>query len=287
MASGREVKTKIKSVKNTQKVTRALQMVSAAKIRRAQERMQAKRPYVRAIRDIISHLSQANMDITTSFLARRTEVKRVGYIVVSSDRGLAGGLNNVLFRQLLRKIQEWQSQGVAVDLVTIGQKAIQFFRRVDVNIIGSQSHLGDMPSLEQLIGSVKILLDAYVEHTIDHVAVAHNTFINTMVQKPVFDQLLPLPQGEEPISGHTWDYFYEPNAEILVEGLVTRYIESIVHQAVLENVACEHAARMVAMKAATDNASKLIDHLQLLYNKARQAAITQEISEIVGGAAAV
>ncbi|MEL4892701.1 F0F1 ATP synthase subunit gamma [Xanthomonas protegens] len=287
MAGGREIKSKIKSVQNTRKVTRALEMVSASKIRKAQDRMKTSRPYAQAMKQVIGHLAQASTDYTHPFLVQRESVKRVGYIVISSDRGLAGGLNNNLFRKMLGEVRQWQDQGAGVDVVTIGQKASVFFRRLKVDMVGSVSHLGDLPQLEQLIGVIKVMLDAFTEGKLDRVYLVYNRFVNTMTQKASFDQLLPLPAAESQVAHHDWDYLYEPDAASVLEHVMTRYIESLVYQAVLENVASEHAARMVAMKAASDNASKLISTLQLVYNKARQAAITQEISEIVGGAAAV
>ncbi|MGY1458688.1 MULTISPECIES: F0F1 ATP synthase subunit gamma [unclassified Luteimonas] len=287
MAGGREIKTKIKSVQNTRKVTRALEMVSASKIRKAQERMKASRPYARAMKQMIGHLAQANTDFQHPFLVERPEVKRVGYIIVSSDRGLAGGLNNNLFRKLLGEIRQWHEKGVEVDVVTIGQKATVFFRRLKVDMLASVTHLGDTPEVEQLIGIVKVMIDGFVEGRQDRVFVVYNDFVNTMTQRAAFDQLLPLPPSDEKLVTHDWDYLYEPDAQTVLEHVLTRYIESLVYQAVMENIASEHAARMVAMKAASDNANKLIDTLNLVYNKARQAAITQEISEIVGGAAAV
>lgn len=287
MAGGREIKTKIKSVQNTRKVTRALEMVSASKIRKAQDRMKASRPYARAMKQVIGHLAQANSEYQHPYLVQRAETKRVGYIIVSSDRGLAGGLNNNLFRKLLLEIRKWHEQGVEVDVVTIGQKASVFFRRIKVDMLASVTHLGDQPRLEQLVGVVKVMLDAYSDGKLDRVFLSYNDFVNTMTQRAAFDQLLPLPADDQPVSTHDWDYLYEPDAEAVLEDVLTRYVESLVYQAVLENVASEHAARMVAMKAASDNANKLIETLNLVYNKARQAAITQEISEIVGGAAAV
>jgi F-type H+-transporting ATPase subunit gamma len=287
MAGGREIKTKIKSVQNTRKVTRALEMVSASKIRKAQDRMKASRPYARAMKQVIGHLAQATSEYRHPYLQQRAETRRVGYLIVSSDRGLAGGLNNNLFRKLLGEIRKWQEQGVEVDVVTIGQKASVFFRRIKVGMLGSVTHLGDQPRLEQLVGVVKVMLDAYSAGKVDRVFLTYNDFVNTMVQRAAFDQLLPLAASETAVSHHDWDYLYEPDAEAVLEHVLSRYIESLVYQAVLENVASEHAARMVAMKAASDNANKLIDTLNLVYNKARQAAITQEISEIVGGAAAV
>ncbi|MCD9085790.1 F0F1 ATP synthase subunit gamma [Stenotrophomonas sp. SY1] len=287
MASGREIKTKIKSVQNTRKVTRALEMVSASKIRKAQDRMKTSRPYAQAMKQVIGHLAQASTDFQHPFLVERENVKRVGYIVISSDRGLAGGLNNNLFRKAVAEMRTWQEKGAEIDMVTVGQKASVFFRRVNVNMVGSVTHIGDQPKLETLIGVIKVMLDAFTEGKVDRVYLVYNRFINTMTQKASFDQLLPLPASETQVASHDWDYLYEPDAATVLEHVITRYIESLVYQAVLENVASEHAARMVAMKAASDNANKLIGTLQLVYNKARQAAITQEISEIVGGAAAV
>ena len=287
MAGGREIKTKIKSVQNTRKVTRALEMVSASKIRKAQDRMKTSRPYARAMKQVIGHLAQANTDYQHPFMVERKDVKRVGFIIVSSDRGLAGGLNNNLFRKMLGEIRQWNEKGVEVDVVTIGQKASVYFRRVKVNMLASVSHLGDTPKLDQLIGVIKVMLDGYTEASLDRVFVVYNDFVNTMTQRAAFDQLLPLPAAETQVARHDWDYIYEPDAATVLDHVITRYIESLEYQAVLENIASEHAARMVAMKAASDNASKLIGTLQLVYNKARQAAITQEISEIVGGAAAV
>ena len=297
MASGREIKTKIKSTQNMRKVTRALEMVSAAKIRRAQDMMRASRPYAHAMRKVIAHVAQASTDFSHPFLAQREKVARVGYIVVSTDRGLCGGLNSNLFRRLLPSIAEWQKQGVEVDVVAIGQKAISFFRRIKgVNLIGSVSHLGEKPKLEQLVGVIKVMMDVYTSNGLDRVFLAYNDFVNTMTQKPTIDALLPLPavaaemektDGAKLEQKNDWDYIYEPDAQSVLEHVLARYVESLVYQATLENLASEHAARMVAMKAASDNASKVIGDLTLVYNKARQAAITQEISEIVGGASAV
>jgi F-type H+-transporting ATPase subunit gamma len=287
MAGGREIKSKIKSVQNTRKVTRALEMVSASKIRKAQDRMKASRPYARLMKQVIGHIARANTDYVHPYMAARNEVKRVGYVVVSTDRGLCGGLNSNLFRKLLAEIREHQQQGVEVDVVAIGQKANTFFRRLKVNMVASVTHLGEKPQVEQLIGIIKVMLDAYEAGRVDRVKLAYNDFINTMTQRPTIDQLLPLPPAESMEQSHDWDYIYEPDAPTVLNDVLTRYVESLVYQAVLENLASEHAARMVAMKSASDNASKLIDTLNLIYNKARQAAITQEISEIVGGAAAV
>lgn len=287
MAGGREIKTKIKSVQNTRKVTRALEMVSASKIRKAQDRMKASRPYARAMKQVIGHLAQANSEFRHPYLVERESIKRVGYVIVSSDRGLAGGLNNNLFRKLLAEIRKHQEAGVEVDVVTIGQKASVFFRRIKVDMLASVSHLGDTPHVEQLVGVIQVMLEAYGSGKVDMVFLCYNDFVNTMTQRAAFDQLLPLPASETQVAQHDWDYIYEPDAETVLGHVLTRYIESLVYQAVMENVASEHAARMVAMKAASDNATKLIGTLNLVYNKARQAAITQEISEIVGGAAAV
>ncbi|HET7662467.1 MAG TPA: F0F1 ATP synthase subunit gamma [Rhodanobacteraceae bacterium] len=305
MASGREIKTKIKSTQNMRKVTRALEMVSASKIRKAQELMQSSRPYARMMRQVIAHIAHATPEYKHPFLIERSEVKRVGYIVVSTDRGLCGGLNSNLFRKMLADIKQWQDQGVAVEVVAIGQKAVQLFRRIKgVDLVASVTHLGDNPKLEQLVGVIKIMLDAYRKEQMERVFLVYNDFVNTMVQKPHLDALLPLPvvakELETPEPGsddtvvpldiqreHDWDYLYEPEASVVLKHVLGRYVESVVYQAVLENLASEHAARMVAMKSASDNANKVIDSLTLSYNKARQAAITQEISEIVGGAAAV
>lgn len=310
MAGGREIKSKIKSTQNMRKVTRALEMVSASKIRKAQDLMKASRPYARTMRKVIAHVAQASTEFSHPFLVERERVARVGYVVVTTDRGLCGGLNSNLFRRLLPAIREWQDKGVQVDVVAIGQKAVQFFRRINgINLTGSTTHLGERPKVEQLIGVIKVVLDAYTEGKLDRVFLAYNDFVNTMTQKPTVDALLPLPlvaaeleaaAGEKaagapdyPVAGlkleqaHDWDYIYEPDAQAVLEHVLGRYIESTVYQAVLENLASEHAARMVAMKAASDNATKVIGELTLSYNKARQAAITQEISEIVSGAAAV
>ena len=287
MAGGREIKTKIKSVQNTRKVTRALEMVSASKIRKAQDRMKASRPYARMMRQIVGHVAKANTDYVHPFMVERKDVKRVGYIIVSTDRGLCGGLNSQMFRRILADMRVWQDKGVEIDLVCVGQKAATFFRRLKINMLASVTHLGEQPHVEQLIGVIKVMLDGFEAGNIDRVFLCYNDFINTMAQRPVQDQLLPLPAGDALESKHSWDYLYEPDARTVLNHVVSRYVESLVYQAVLENLASEHAARMVAMKSASDNASKLIETLQLIYNKARQAAITQEISEIVGGAAAV
>ena len=287
MAGAREIRTKIKSVANTRKVTRALEMVSASKIRKAQELMKASRPYARLMRQVIGHIAHANVEFQHPFLVARENVKRVGYVIVSTDRGLCGGLNSNLFRKLLGEIRAWQDKGVEVDVVCVGQKAVQFFRRLKVEMVGSVTNLGEKPQIAQLIGVIKVMLDAYTDGRIDRLNLVYNDFVNTMTQKATIDALLPLPPSQELATTHAWDYLYEPDAETVLEHVLTRYIESLVYQSVLENLASEHAARMVAMKSASDNASKAIDSLTLVYNKARQAAITQEISEIVSGAAAV
>jgi F-type H+-transporting ATPase subunit gamma len=287
VAGAREIRTKIKSVANTRKVTRALEMVSASKIRKAQELMKASRPYARLMRQVIGHVAKANTEYKHPFLVERNNVKRVGYIVVSTDRGLCGGLNSNLFRKLLGEIRAWNEKNVEVDIVAIGTKANVFFKRLKVNLVGSATHLGERPKIDQLVGVIKVMLDNYGAGKIDRLILAYNDFVNTMTQKATLDQLLPLVPTESMTPTHEWDYIYEPNAETVLDHVLTRYIESLVYQASLENLASEHAARMVAMKSASDNATKAIDSLTLVYNKARQAAITQEISEIVGGAAAV
>ena len=287
MAGGKEIRTKIKSIQNTQKITKAMEMVAASKMRRAQERMQQARPYAQKMRNVIAHVSQANLEYKHSFTQERP-TKRVGFVIVSSDRGLCGGLNINLFRDVVNSLTEWQSQNAEIDLTTIGSKGFQFFNRVGANIVSEATRLGDTPRLEDLIGAVKVMLDAYAENRIDRLYLVHNHFQSTMSQTPQVEQLLPIHAElpDETLSQH-WDYLYEPDAKDVVDGLMTRYIESLVYQGVVENIACEMAARMVAMKSASDNAGNLIDELQLVYNKARQASITQEISEIVGGAAAV
>ena len=288
MASGKEITGKIKSVENTKKVTSALEMVSASKIRKSQDLMNATRPYAKMMRRIISHLGKANPEYRHPFTVAHGEgVKKVGYIVVSTDRGLCGGLNTNLFKQVLNHIGETTEKGAEVTVVTLGKKAAAYFKSIKVDIAASTTDLGEKPQIEDLIGSIKIVLDAYREQEVDEVYLAYNDFINTMAQKPTVEQLLPLPETEDEGIADIWDYIYEPDAETLLDTVLVRYIESLVYQAVLENLASEHAARMIAMKNATDNASDLIDDLRLAYNKARQAAITQEISEIVSGAAAV
>jgi len=286
MASGKEIRTQIKSVQNTQKITRAMEMVAASKMRKAQDRMAASRPYADKMRVVINHLAFAHSEYKHSYLEER-DVKRVGFIVVSSDRGLCGGLNNNMFKATLSSMKEWQDKNVDIDLCTIGSKATSFFKRIS-NLKASATHLGDAPGVTDIIGTVKVMLDAYDNGEIDRLYVVYNRFVNTMTQSPTVLQMLPVMQAEEDKElVHHWDYIYEPDAKAVLDGLLVRYIESQVYQGVVENVACEMAARMVAMKAASDNAGSLIDDLQLVYNKARQAAITQELSEIVAGASAV
>ena len=287
MASGKEIRTQIKSVKNTQKITRAMEMVAASKMRKAQERMAATRPYAENIRRVIAHLAQANPEYTHPFMIER-EVKRVGMIIISTDRGLCGGLNTNMFKAGLSKMKELREQGAEVTLSTIGSKGLSFFKRAGGNIVTEVSHLGDAPRLEDVIGSVKVMLDAYSNGEIDQLIVVYNEFVNTMSQNAQVEQLLPIAAEEsEKELAHHWDYIYEPDAKDVLDGLLMRYVESLVYQGVVENIACEMAARMVAMKAATDNAGDMIGGLELAYNKARQAAITQELSEIVSGASAV
>lgn len=286
MAVGKEIRTKIGSVRNTQKITKAMEMVAASKMRRTQDRMVEGRPYADRIRQAIGHLASANPEYRSVFMQERP-VTRVGFIVVSTDKGLCGGLNVNLFRDLAKEMQRLEAQGIKVELALIGRKAQAFFRAHGGNVVATLDNLGEHPELSDLIGGIKVMLDAFVEGRIDQLNLAYNTFVNTMTQDPTVRQLLPLPASGEADYKHSWDYIYEPSAEGLIDGLVTRYIESQVYQAVVENSACEQAAKMLAMKNATDNAGQLIDELQLLYNNARQAAITQEISEIVGGAAAV
>jgi F-type H+-transporting ATPase subunit gamma len=287
MSGSKEIVGKIKSVQNTRKVTRALEMVSASKIRKAQDLMESSRPYARMMKQVIGHLAHANPEYRHPFTVEREQVKRVAYVIVATDRGLCGGLNNNLFRRLLGEFRQWQEQGVEVTTVIIGRKAGQFFRRLKVNVSAATQDLGEKPRLGDLIGVMKVVLDEYREGDIDRLFVCYNQFINTMTQRPRFDQLLPLPPAEDEPMLKYWDYLYEPDAESLLDDVLTRYVESLVYQAALENLASEHAARMVAMKSASDNANNLIDDLRLAYNKARQASITQEISEIVSGAAAV
>ncbi len=287
MAVGKEIRTKIGSIKNTQKITRAMEMVAASKMRKTQSKMQATRPYAKKISQIIKHLAHANPEYKHPYLIER-ETKRIGVIVITSDRGLCGGLNSNLFRQVVGQLKQWDESGLEVDVCTIGSKGASFFGRLESNLVGQVSKLGDTPHPEDIIGVIKIMLDAYDAEEIDELHVVSNEFVNTMTQSPNIEKILPIIPEEidEELKGY-WDYLYEPDAKDVLDNLLSRYIESIVYQGLVENNACEQAARMVAMKSASDNAGKLIDELQLVYNKARQAAITQEISEIVAGAAAV
>lgn len=286
MAVGKEIRNQIGSIKSTQKITSAMEMVAASKMRKAQERMQATRPYAEKMRQVIGHIAKSNKDYRHPFMQER-EVKRVGYIVVSSDRGLCGGLNTNAFKLLVREMREWKEKGIETDICAIGQKGASFFRSYGGNVVAALTHMGDNPSADKLIGSVKVMLDSFEAGKIDRLFLISNEFVNTMTQSPKSEQLLPLPEGSDEDIGRQWDYIYEPDSRPILDGLMPRYIESQVYQGVVENLACEQAARMIAMKSATDNAGSIIDELQLAYNKARQAAITQEISEIVSGAASV
>ncbi|MCJ7591057.1 MAG: F0F1 ATP synthase subunit gamma [Woeseiaceae bacterium] len=288
MAGEKEIRSKIASVKNMQKITSAMEKVAASKIRKAQRQMEASRPYAERIRRVVGHLAHANPDYKHPYLTER-EVRRVGYIVISTDRGLCGGLNANLFKCMIGEIGKWQDENVQVDLSLVGAKAVAFFRRMGGTVLGTATHLGDKPSVNELIGSIKVMLDAYSDGKIDRLFLVHNQFVNSMTQTPEVTQLLPasgIGSDDEDLQAH-WDYIYEPDAGELLDDVLMRYIESQVYRGAVENFACEMAAKMMAMKSATDNAGDIIDGLQLKYNKARQASITQEISEIVGGAAAV
>ena len=294
MAAIKEIKSQIGSIKNTQKITSAMQMVAASKMRRSQERMEAGKPYARKIREVCHHTAKANLDYRHPYLVPREQVNRVGYIVISSDRGLCGGLNINVFKAALKDAQTWREQGIGIAFCTIGRQAASFFRQYGGEVMASEDGLGDAPEAGDLIGSIKVMLDAYNEGQLDRLILVSNDFVNTMTQQPTARTLLPIDASDDTTDatdtampkGH-WIYLYEPDAHTLLDTLLVRYVESQVYQAVVENIACEQAARMIAMKNATDNGSELINDLQLLYNKERQAAITQEISEIVGGAAAV
>ncbi|CAH1534007.1 ATP synthase F1 complex subunit gamma [Vibrio rotiferianus] len=288
MAGAKEIRNKIGSVKSTQKITKAMEMVAASKMRRSQDAMEASRPYAETMRKVIGHVANANLEYRHPYLEER-EAKRVGYIIVSTDRGLCGGLNINVFKKAVTDMQSWKEKGAEVELAVIGSKATAFFKNGGAKVAAQVSGLGDSPSLEDLIGSVGVMLKKYDEGELDRLYVVFNKFVNTMVQQPTIDQLLPLPKSdsEEMQREHSWDYIYEPEPKPLLDTLLVRYVESQVYQGVVENLACEQAARMIAMKAATDNATNLIEDLELVYNKARQAAITQELSEIVGGASAV
>ena len=288
MAGAKEIRNKIGSVKSTQKITKAMEMVAASKMRRSQDAMEASRPYAETMRKVIGHVANANLEYRHPYLEER-EAKRVGYIIVSTDRGLCGGLNINVFKKAILDMKAWKEKGAEVELAVVGAKATAFFNNSGAKVAAQVSGLGDSPSLEDLIGSVNVMLRKYDEGELDRLYVVFNKFVNTMVQEPTIDQLLPLPKSdsEEMQRQHSWDYIYEPEPKPLLDTLLVRYVESQVYQGVVENLACEQAARMIAMKAATDNATNLIEDLELVYNKARQAAITQELSEIVGGAAAV
>ena len=290
MPGAKEIRTQINSIGSTRKITKAMEMVAASKMRRAQERMLAAKPYARKMRSVVAHLAHAHAEYKHPYTVER-KAKAVGFVVVSSDRGLCGGLNVNLFRNTVAAMSQWHERGAEVRVAVIGKKASAFFHRFNANIVSEAVNLGDAPQLEELVGAVKVMMDHYMEGGIDRLFVASNEFVNTMTQKPVIEQLLPIAPSEEAEEKkqlvHHWDYIYEPDAKEVIDTLMARYIESLIYQEVAENAACEQAARMVAMKSATDNAGKLIDELQLVYNKARQAAITQELSEIVSGAAAV
>jgi F-type H+-transporting ATPase subunit gamma len=287
MPGTKEIRMKIRSVQNTRKITKAMEMVAASKMRRAQERMRTTRPYAEKIRNVAAHISHANPEYRHPFLVARDTVKRVGIIVVTTDKGLCGALNTNLLRLVLQKYKEWQQEGEEIDVCCIGNKGLGFMQRLGANIVSSSVQLGDRPQLEKLIGAVKIMLDGYTADRFDRLMVFTTRFINTMKQEPVIEQLLPLSGERLGAPEGTWDYIYEPDAKAVLDQVLTRYVETLIYQAVAENMASEQSARMVAMKAASDNAASLIDELTLIYNKNRQAAITKELSEIVGGAAAV
>ncbi|SHM24387.1 F0F1 ATP synthase subunit gamma [Vreelandella subglaciescola] len=294
MAAAKEIRTQIGSIKNTQKITSAMEMVAASKMRKAQDLMKASQPYARQIRNVVAHIADANPEYKHAYTVARDEVKRVGYIVVSSDRGLCGGLNTNLFKTAVKDAAAWRDQGAELEFCALGSKASSFFNKYGGKLVAAKSGLGETPRADDLIGSVKVMLEAYDEGHLDRLYVVNNEFVNTMTQRPTVRQLLPLSsdvgddeQDQENARPRSWDYLYEPDAKALLDSLLVRFIESQVYQAVVENGACEQAARMIAMKSATDNAGDLVDDLEMVYNKARQAAITQEISEIVGGAAAV
>jgi len=286
MASGKEIRTQISSIKSTQKITSAMEMVAASKMRKAQDRMEVGKPYAQRIRSVVGHIANATPEYKHMYMQER-EVKRVGFIIVSTDRGLCGGLNTNMFKAAMNSMKGFADQSIEIDLCLVGAKAAAFFNSYGGNVVAAVRDLGEDPSVGDLIGSVKVMLDAYSNGKIDKLFLVGNEFVNTMTQNPTVQQLLPLLADEDKSMKHHWDYLYEPDAQELLDGLLTRYIESQVYQAVVENGACEQAARMLAMKSATDNAGDLIDDLQLVYNKARQAAITQELSEIVSGAAAI
>ena len=290
MAGSKEIRTKIKSVQSTRKITKAMEMVAASKMRKAQERMKAARPYAEKIARVATHLAYAHPEYKHPFVIARDNVRRVGIIIVSSDKGLCGGLNTNAFRMVVNQMKQWEAAGVGIDVTAIGNRGLGFMQRLGANVVSQLINIGDTPHMEKLIGPIKVMLDAYLDGRIDALYIVYNRFINTMKQEPTLTQLLPLAQMEsvEEASLKThWDYIYEPDAKPVVDGMLMRYIESLVYQGVAENIACEQSARMVAMKSASDNAKTVIGELKLIYNKTRQAAITKELSEIVAGAAAV
>jgi len=288
MAGSKEIRTKIKSVENTRKITRAMEMVAASKMRKAQERMRAARPYAEKIRQVAAHLSRANPEYKHPFLIKRDDIKNIAVIIITSDKGLCGGLNTNILRLVVARMKQWEDENKVVSVCAIGNKGFSFMSRIGAKVKSHMIGLGDIPQIEKLIGAVKVMLDAYNTGEIDAIYISYNGFVNTMKQEPRMEQLLPLSsENLEPTDGNTWDYIYEPDAKVVVDELLVRYIESLVYNGVTENQASEQSARMVAMKAASDNAKEVIGELKLIYNKARQAAITKEISEIVGGAAAV
>jgi F-type H+-transporting ATPase subunit gamma len=287
MAVAKEIRTKIRSIKNTQKITRAMEMVAASKMRKAQDRMHKAKPYAKKIMQVIGHVAKGHPEYRHPFLEER-EVKRVGFIVITTDRGLCGGLNTNLLRSAINSMKEWKNAGAELSLCLVGTKAEAFFKRVGGKVLAQVDHLGDAPTVQDLVGSVKVMLDAYMENKIDALYLCSNEFINTMKQDPIVQRILPVVPSTDEKLQHYWDYLYEPdNARELLDKLLTRYIESQVYRGIIENIACEQAARMLAMKSATDNAAELISDLQTIYNKARQAAITRELTEIVAGAAVV
>jgi len=288
MPSGKEIRTKIKSVQNTRKITKAMEMVAASKMRKAQERMKAARPYGEKIRRLAANLSHANSEYKHPFLKKMGDIKRVGLVIITTDKGLCGGLNTNVLRVALNSLKEWEGKGVTdIRVTAIGSKGLGFMQRLGAKVISNVTHLGDTPHLEKMIGPVKVMLDAFQAGELDAVYIAYTRFLNTMKQEPVLEQLLPLSGEQLRQTDHGWDYIYEPDARAVIDELLVRYVEALVYQSVAENMASEQSARMVAMKAASDNAGNVINELQLVYNKTRQAAITKEISEIVGGAAAV
>jgi len=287
MPGSKEIRTKIKSVQNTRKITKAMEMVAASKMRKAQERMRAARPYGEKIRDVAAHISHANPEYRHPFLVRRDTVKKVGIIIITTDKGLCGGLNTNVQRLAMNKMKEWEAQGESFEVCCIGNKGLGFMQRLGANIVSQVTGLGDRPQIERLIGTIKVMLDGYVSDRFDRIELFYTRFINTMKQEAVMEQLLPLSGERLGTPTGTWDYIYEPEPEVVLDQVMTRYIEAIIFQAMAENMASEQSARMVAMKSASDNAGNVIDELTLIYNKARQAAITKELSEIVGGAAAV